>query len=183
MTDVVAVTLAVVTVKPAAVVPAPTVTLAGTPTTAGLLLDSDTVAPPVGAPADSETNADVFEPPLTLDGLTVTLFSVTPAPAGVTVRFADRTEPLYVAVIVTVVAVVTAAVVTVNVPVKPLGGTVVVAGTLATAGLLLDSEITAPSVAETSVTTVPADGRPAFDRGRVEVDRRQLRPAAVRPAA
>ena len=53
---------------------------AGTLTTAGLLLDSDTVAPPVGAPADSETNADVFEPPLTLDGLTVTLFSVTPAP-------------------------------------------------------------------------------------------------------
>ena len=106
MTDVVVVTLAVVTVNPAAVVPAPTVTLAGTLTTAGLLLDSDTVAPPVGAPADSETNADVFEPPLTLDGLTVTLFSVTPAPAGVTVRFADRTEPLYVAVIVTVVAVV-----------------------------------------------------------------------------
>lgn len=48
----------------------------------------------------------------------------------------------------------------VNVPVKPFGATVVVAGTLATAGLLLESEITAPSVAEVSITTVPDDASP-----------------------
>ena len=63
------------TVKPTAVVPAPTVTLAGTLATAGLLLDSDTTAPPVGAPPDSVTTADVLEPPAIVDGLTVTLCS------------------------------------------------------------------------------------------------------------
>ena len=84
-------------------------------------------------------------PPVTLDGLTVTLCRVGPARRGCdcqrrrsrrpVVRRGDRDrggrgdrggrddERL---------------------PVKPLSGTVVVAGTLATAGLLLDSEITAP---------------------------------------
>ena len=62
--------------------------------------------------------------------------------------------------IVTVVVAATAVVLTPNVPVNPLGATVVVAGTLATAGLLLDSDITAPSVADLSVTTVPADTSP-----------------------
>ena len=76
VTDVFVLTLVVVTVKPTAVVPAPTVTLAGTLATAGLLLDSDTIAPPGGAPPDSVTNPDVFEPPATLDGLTVTLCRV-----------------------------------------------------------------------------------------------------------
>ena len=45
-------------------------------------------------------------------------------------------------------------------PVKPLGATVVVAGTLATAGLLLDSDTTAPLVAATLMTTVPAAAVP-----------------------
>ena len=49
---------------------------------------------------------------------------------------------------------------TVKPPVKPLGATVVVAGTLATAGLLLDSETTAPLVAPTLMTTVPATAVP-----------------------
>ena len=60
-------------------------------------------------------------------------------------------------------------------PVNPLAGTVVVAGTLATAGLLLDSEITAPSGAADVMTTVPLDGVATDDGGRVVVDRRQLR--------
>lgn len=94
VTDVVVVTLVVVTVNPRAVVPSATVTLAGMLTTLGLLLDSATVAPPGGAPPDSETNAEVGFPPVTLDGLTVTLCSVTPAPAGVTVKGAVRVSPL-----------------------------------------------------------------------------------------
>lgn len=61
---------------------------------------------------------------------------------------------------VTVVFAGTADVVIANVPVNPLGATVVVAGTLATVGLLLEREITAPSVAETSMTTVPEDWFP-----------------------
>ena len=160
MTDVVELTLDVVTVKPAAVVPEPTVTLAGTLRTPGLLLDNETVAPPVGAPSDSDTNAEVLFPPVTLDGLTVTLCNVGPAEAGVTVRIAERVSPLYDAVIVTEVLAATADVVIVNDPVNPFCATVVVAGTLATAGLLLDSEMTAPSVADVSITTVPDDALP-----------------------
>ena len=68
--------------------------------------------------------------------------------------------------IVTEVFEATADVVTVNVPVKPLGATVVVAGTLATDGLLLESETTAPLVAATVMTTVPAaEVPPSTDDG------------------
>jgi hypothetical protein len=94
VTGVFVLTLVVVTVNPIAVVPAVTVTLAGTLATAGLLLDSDTVAPPTGAPPDNSTNAEVFDPPFTLDGLTVTLCSVTPGAVGVTVIGAVRLTPL-----------------------------------------------------------------------------------------
>jgi hypothetical protein len=87
-------TLVVVTVKPRAVVPDATVTLAGMLTTAGLLLDSDTTASVSAAP-DSITNAEVGEPPDTLDGLAVTLCRLTEdAPEGVTVIVAERLEPL-----------------------------------------------------------------------------------------
>ena len=80
--------------KPRAVVPEATVTLDGTPTTAGLLLDSDTTASPAAAP-DSITNAEVGDPPDTLDGLAVTLCRLTvDAPAGVTVSVAERLDPL-----------------------------------------------------------------------------------------
>ena len=94
VTEVALETAAVVTVKPAAVLPAPTVTFGGTPTTVGLLLDNDTSAPPVGAAPESETNAEVFEPPVMLAGLTVICCSETAAPAGVTVRDAVRMAPL-----------------------------------------------------------------------------------------
>ncbi|MET0662828.1 MAG: hypothetical protein ABWZ42_06830, partial [Ilumatobacteraceae bacterium] len=81
-------TVVVVTVKPTAVVPEPTVTLAGTLASAGLLLDNDTIAPAGGAPPDNNTNPDVLEPPATLAGLTVTLCKVGPAASGVTVSVA-----------------------------------------------------------------------------------------------
>ena len=59
---------------------------------------------------------------------------------------------------VTVVLVATGDVVIVNEPVKPVA--VVVAGTLATDGLLLVSEITAASVTKALITTVPLDALP-----------------------
>ena len=77
-TGVFVLTLVVVTVKPTAVVPAPTVTLAGTLATVGLLLVNDTTAPAGGAPPDNITNPEVGEPPTTLGGLTVTLCRVGP---------------------------------------------------------------------------------------------------------
>ena len=91
--DVSVATLLVVTVKPIAVVPEPTVTLAGTLATPGLLLDNDTIAPPDGAPPESITNADVSAPPITLEGVTVTLCRVGPAAAGVTVNVAVLVAP------------------------------------------------------------------------------------------
>jgi hypothetical protein len=69
---VVVVTLVVVTVKPRAVVPVATVAPAGTLTRPGLLLERDTVVSASAVP-DSITNAEVGEPPSTLDGLAVTL--------------------------------------------------------------------------------------------------------------
>jgi hypothetical protein len=159
VTDVVALTLVVATLKPHAVLPEPTVTLAGTLASAELLLDRATVAPPAGAPPESDTKPDVGSPPVTLDGLIVTLCNVGPAGAlpPVTVSTADRVAPLKLAVIVTDVVVATATVDTANVAVNPFGAIVAVAGTLATAGLLLDSVTTPPSVAATSVIAVPAD--------------------------
>ena len=60
----------------------------------------------------------------------------------------------------TSVALVTDEVVIAKVPVKPPVGTVTVAGTLATAGLLLDRETTVVSGAETLTITVPLDESP-----------------------
>jgi hypothetical protein len=50
-------TAAVVTAKGALVAPAPTVTLAGTPAAPLALLDSDTTAPPAGAPLNRRGRA------------------------------------------------------------------------------------------------------------------------------
>lgn len=151
-------TVVVVTVKPTAVVPEATVTLTGTLATAGLLLDNDTTAPAGGAPPDNNTNPDVLEPPATLAGLTVTLCKVGPAASGVTVSVALLVSPLYEAVMVTGVVVVTAEVFTMKLPVNPVA--VVVAGTLATAGLLLDKEITTTFGSHVDMTRVPKDALP-----------------------
>jgi hypothetical protein len=61
----------------------------------------------------------------------------------VTVSVAVLVVPLYDAVIVTVVLAETVDVTIVNVPVKPVAGTVTLAGTPATTGLLLERERTA----------------------------------------
>lgn len=61
-------TLVVATVNVALVAPAPTVTLAGTDATAGLLLDNVTVCPPAGAAALSVAVPCDGEPPIRLEG-------------------------------------------------------------------------------------------------------------------
>jgi hypothetical protein len=65
-----------------------------------------------------------------------------------------------VAVMTTLVVLATGEVAIVNDPVKPPVGTVTVAGTPATAGLLLDREMTVVSGAETLTITVPLDESP-----------------------
>ena len=83
VTDVVVLTLVVATLKPDAVVPEPTVTLAGTLASAGLLLDRARSRRRGVRHRRAITKPDVSEPPATLDGLTVTLCRVGPAAAPV----------------------------------------------------------------------------------------------------
>ena len=100
---------------------------------------------------------------MTLEGLSTRFCSVDEGGGWllpVTVRVDERVVPLSVAVMTTLVVLATADVAIANVPVKPPVGTVTLAGTLATAGLLLDREITVESGAETLTTTVPLDASP-----------------------
>lgn len=91
--DVDDVTVCVVTVKVRLVVPAATVTLAGTVAAAVLLLESATTRPPDGAADDSVTVPVDDVPPVTLVGLSDNDDSVGPALPGVTVRPADWPRP------------------------------------------------------------------------------------------
>ena len=79
----------VLTGKVAVVPPAGTVTLAGTLATPGLVLESDTTVPPLGAGALSVAVPVEELPPVTLDGLRVSAESV----GGVTVSEAVRVVP------------------------------------------------------------------------------------------
>jgi len=80
-----AVTARVVAVKAALVAPAGMVTLAGTVATTGLLLESETTAPPVKAGPLSMTLPVEGDPPLTLGGFSVSMVRVG---GGVKVRVA-----------------------------------------------------------------------------------------------
>jgi hypothetical protein len=124
-----AVTAVVVTGNVTLEEPAGTVTLAGT-VTALELSERATTSPPAGAVAFSCTSPVAAVPPATLEPNNVTEETDGFVPAGRTVKSADRLTPAPVAVIVTTVAVVTALVEITNPP-------LVVAGTEATAGLLL----------------------------------------------
>ena len=92
MTVVDAATAPVVTMKLAPLAPAGTVTLAGTAATLGLLLESETTAPPVGAgPLRVTVPVEDCVPPITLVGLSVSDERVTPG--GVTVSEAAVLVP------------------------------------------------------------------------------------------
>ena len=101
-----------------------------------------TTTPPPGAGLDNVTVPVEELPPATVAGLRD---KEDTALRGTTVRFPVELA-LYVPEIVTVVAVVTALVVTLNVAVDAFAGTVTVAGTCPTAVLLLDKSTTAPPI-------------------------------------
>jgi hypothetical protein len=156
VTDVAAVTVLVVTVNVALVAPAATVTLAGTVATAVLLLVSVTTVPPAGAAALKVTVPVEELPPVTLVGLSVSVQGVTAV--GFTVKEADFVVPLLEAVIVTAAHDVTDWVATVNVALVAPAATVTLAGTVATAVLLLVSVTTVPPVGAAPVkVTVPVE--------------------------
>jgi hypothetical protein len=125
--------------KLATVCPAATVTVAGTLATAESLVVSETSAPSAGAGKPSHTVPVVEIPPATLFGLR----TIDPR-IGATVSPADFVRPSSVAEIVTVVEPVTTVVDTVKVALVAPTATVTVAGTAATAGLLLESVISSP---------------------------------------
>ena len=118
------VTVFVVTVKVALVLPAATVTLAGTVAAPVLLLDRVTTAPAVGAGPESVTVPVDGEGPLTVVGLSVRELAV----GAVTVKAAVWVVPR-IPVIVTEVFVATGLVVTANVAVVAFADTVTLAGT------------------------------------------------------
>jgi hypothetical protein len=94
VTGVDTVTLLVEIAKTALCEPAGTVTLAGTPATAALLLESATLVAVVAAAARM-TAPCALEPPETVSGLTARFVSVLDdEPGGLTVRFPDRVVPL-----------------------------------------------------------------------------------------
>ena len=84
-------TALVVIVKLALVLPAGTVTFAGTRATEVLLLDNDTTTPPLGAGPLSVTVPVEGFPPTTLGGFTASELNT--AATGVTVRRAVRVTP------------------------------------------------------------------------------------------
>jgi hypothetical protein len=136
------VTALVFTGKVALVAPARTVTLplVGTEATAGLLLERETTAPPLGAGPFRDTVPVEGFPPVTLPGLKVSEEGI----GGITVSEAAWV-PLPEAEIVTGVEAVTAVVVTRKVALVAPAGTVTLGGTVATAVLLLESETCSPA--------------------------------------
>src|SRR5262245_12335267 len=115
VTDVDAVTVLVVTVNVVLLLPAGTVTLGRTVTAVVLLLSSETLAPPVGAAALNVTVPCEEVPPVTLVGLSVSDEIVKGGAGGETVSKADLVTPPAEAEMVTLVAALTAVVVTANV--------------------------------------------------------------------
>lgn len=145
----------------AVVAPCATVTFAGAVATDGLLLESDTTTPPEGAADVSVTvPCDPF-PPTTDAGLTDTADSAAGGGTGVTVNVAVRVTVPAFAVIVTGVDVVTPLVPIANAAVVEPCVTVTLAGTVATAVLLLESDTVNPPAGAPAVSvTVPCDPFP-----------------------
>ena len=89
-----AVTAVLIAVNVALLAPAATVTLAGTPAAAVLLLVSATTAPPAAAALVSVTVPVEELPPVTLLGLSASVFRLAGGGTGVTVSVAVRLTPL-----------------------------------------------------------------------------------------
>ena len=160
VTDVTAVTPVVVMLKLAVVVPAATVTLAGTPAAVVLLLDSVTTAPPAGAAEVKVTVPVLPAPPTTLAGLTVSVDKVGAAATGFTVNTEVRVALPKLAEMVDGVEAVTVDVAIVKVALVAPAATVTLEGTAATALELLRLT-TAPPVGAPEVSvTVPCDELP-----------------------
>jgi hypothetical protein len=146
------------TVKVALVAPAATVTLVGTVATAVLLLASATIAPPADADALKVTVSLEVLPAVTLVGLRLSDKRVI---AGLMMRLADFLTPLYVAEIVTAMDAATGLVEIVNAALVAPAGTVTLAGTVATVGLLLESATITPLAgAAVFRVTVPIEAAP-----------------------
>lgn len=147
----------VVTVNVVVTAPAGTVTLVGT-AAAGWLLASVTTAPPGGALVLRVTVPLEVPPPFSNWGLSRNEESAT---LGCTFSVAERLLPAKVAVMPTAVPTVTPLVLTVKLAEAAPRGTVTLAGTVAAAGLLLVSVITAPPAGAGFVSvTVPVDEAP-----------------------
>jgi hypothetical protein len=158
------VTLLVAAVNAALVAPAATVTLVGTVTRAGLLLVRETSAPPLGAGALRVTRPEDGDPPTTVLGVSVSDVRVGPAVGwGVTVREAVCVRPELEAEMVTVVEAAEDEVVTWKATAVAPEGTVTLAGTVATAVLLLEREKDTPPLgAEVFRVIRPVDEFPAL---------------------
>lgn len=140
--------------------PAGTVIVSGTVTTAGLLLENATTAPPLGAGAVNVTVAEAVEPPCTLAGLRLTVSNAAVGAGGagaVTVMVAVCVVPPYLAVITEVVVELTVLVTTEGVVAEVAPpGTVRVTGTVTAAVLLLDRATSAPPVGAGAVSATVA---------------------------
>ena len=163
VTGVEAVTTLVVTVKVALVAPLGIVRLAGTVAAPVLLLEREMTAAPLGAGPLKVTVPVEVPAPATLLGFSVSEVRVAPEMGvGVTVSVAFcGVAPAREAEILTVVEVVTAMVVTGNVPTVPPAATITLEGTVATDVLLLARETTVPPAgAAVLIVTLPVDGFP-----------------------
>src|SRR2546422_3651657 len=136
-------TVPVETVKLADDVPAATVTFGGTAATAGLELASVTSAPPAGAGPESVTVPVELEPPVTVDGLSVSDESLGRG-GGVTVSVAVLVAPPAEAMMSTGVEEATTKVVIENDAELRPAPTVTLGGTPATAGVVLESVTVTP---------------------------------------
>jgi hypothetical protein len=149
------------TVKFALVAPAATVTLAGTVANAVLPLERVTTAPPAGAGALRVTVPVEVFPAATLVGLRLTEERVVAGGGGFTRRLMDLVASSTAAETVTTVVAVTALVDTVKFALAAPAGTVTLAGTAATAELLLERVTATPPVgAAVSSVTVAVEVLP-----------------------
>src|SRR5437588_33051 len=147
-------TIDVFTVKVALLLPAGTVTMAGT-LAAPLPLERVTCAPPAGAgPLSVTVPVEDCTPPTTLVGFSVSEATV----GGMTVSEADLLAPPYDAEMVITVDVATALVLTVNVAVVLSAGTTTLGGMLANALLLERLTCVPPAGANPLSVTVPMEG-------------------------